>query len=153
MIEARGNLWTYEPDGGEGRLLRCVTTNGATRRDGAAVMGRGCAAEAKQRIPGIEHKLGELLDQYGNRVFRLCSLADGSHLASFPVKTHWKQKADLELIERSAGQLIELVEKFSYAAAVLPRPGCGNGGRHFHSEVKPLLEQVLAGRGFVVISY
>lgn len=128
MIEACGNLWTFQPeaiDNEDRTLLRCITTNGATRRDGAAVMGRGCASEAKEMLPGIEYKLGGLLNQHGNRVLRLAKLSDGSHLASFPVKHHWRVPADLELIERSAAQLVELVEKFSYTAAVLPRPGCG----------------------------
>lgn len=152
MIEARGNLWTFEPDHAQGRLLRCITTNGDTRRDGAAIMGRGCAAEAKEKIPGIEYRLGKLLQEYGNRVMRLCSLDDGSHLASFPVKSHWCERADLELIERSAHQLVELAQKFGYTP-VLPRAGCGNGGRSWPREAKPLLEGILLDERFVVISF
>ena len=155
MIEVRGNLWTVQPEaaGCEDRtLLRCITTNGAVRRDGAAIMGRGCAAEAKEKLPGIEYRLGGLLAEHGNRVFRLCSLADGSHLASFPVKHHWREQADLELIEGSVRQLVELVEKFSYTA-LLPRPGCGNGARSWPRDVKPLLEGLLLDERFVVISF
>lgn len=158
MIEVRGNLWTFKVDAEAGacagqspRLLRCITTNGATRRDGAAVMGRGCALEAKEKMPGIEYRLGELLGEHGNRVFRLGALADGSHVASFPVKHHWKQLADLDLIERSSRQLVELADKFGYRALV-PRPGCGNGALAWH-DVRPVLEQVLVGERFVVITH
>lgn len=156
MIEVRGNLWTFEANteagGGKGcRLLRCITTNGATRKDGAAVMGRGCAREAKEKMPGIEYRLGELLGEYGNRVFRLGALPDGSHVASFPVKHHWREQADLDLIERSAHQLLELAGKFGYRALV-PRPGCGNGALAWH-DVRPVLEQVLVDERFVVITY
>lgn len=151
MIEARGDLWTFEPDRKEGRVLRCITTNGAVRPDGAAVMGRGCAAEAKERIPGIEYHLGALLVEHGNRVFRLCSLADGSHLASFPVKRHWKEKADLQLIERSASQLARLAHEAGYKP-VIPRPGCGNGSLRWEA-VRPVLEQALPGERFTVITF
>lgn len=152
MIEARGDLWIYDPGSGNGTLLRCITTNGAVRRDGAAVMGRGCAAEAKERLPGIEYRLGALLAEHGNRVFRLCSLNDGSHLASFPVKHHWREQADLNLIERSARQLVELVEKFSYTDALVPRPGCGNGSLSWDA-VRPVLEQALPGQRLTVITF
>lgn len=52
MKEIYANLWEVEAD------LRVVTTNGAVRRDGACVMGRGCAREAKERYPGVEYRLG-----------------------------------------------------------------------------------------------
>lgn len=79
-------------------------------------------------------------------------MEDGSHLASFPVKRHWREKADLELIERSARQLVEIVENRSYAAAVLPRPGCGNGSLSWEA-VRPVLERALPGERFTVITF
>lgn len=36
----------------------CITTNGCVKLDGTGVMGRGVAAEAKRRWPGIERNLG-----------------------------------------------------------------------------------------------
>lgn len=103
-------------------------------------------------MPAIEYRLGELLGQYGNRVFRLGALPDGSHGASFPVKHHWREQADLDLIERSAHQLVELAGKFGYNA-LFPRPGCGNGARSWPRDVKPLLEKFLFDERFVVISF
>ncbi|MGF1472959.1 MAG: ADP-ribose-binding protein [Rubrobacteraceae bacterium] len=145
MQEARGNLWDEPCD------LRVITTNGATRKDGAAIMGRGCALEAKQRFPGIDLKLGRLIQQHGNRVMRLAKLTDGSVLASYPVKHHWKEEADPALIERSAHQLVALANTFGQTNVLLPRPGCGSG-RLSWGEVKPLLESILDER-FTVITY
>lgn len=152
MIEVRGDLWKLEPD--EYPALKLVTTNGECRRsDGAAVMGRGCAKQAKEMLPGIDYKLGELLREYGNRVMRLGALPDGSHIGSFPVKHSWKEKADLALIERSAHQLVELADRFGYAMVYLPRPGSGNGGRSYEGEIRPLIERILTGDRFVVVTY
>jgi hypothetical protein len=75
-----GDLWDVGAD------LRVITTNGDVDRRGAAVMGRGCALEAKARVPGIEYRFAGLLERHGNRVMRLAKLPDGSHLASFPTQ-------------------------------------------------------------------
>ena len=158
MLEKKADLWVVDAD------LRVISTNPVTRNDGAAVMGRGCAKEAKERFPGLEYHFGRLLDKHGNRVMRLAETApDGTHalglfskdrtgtvLASFPVKKHWREEAMPELIRRSADQLLALADKFGYERIALPRPGCGNG-RLLWADVKVLLEPVLDDR-FTVLS-
>jgi hypothetical protein len=97
MIEVVGNLWTYPAD------FRVITTNGATRGDGLAVMGRGCALEAKKRYPKLARLLGERLRARGNHVqfFSDREIGDRLGLFTFPVKHRWDQPADLDLIRRS----------------------------------------------------
>ena len=112
-------------------------------------MGRGCALEAKERYPGIEYRLGDLLAEHGNRVMRI-GRYDGVVVASFPVKRHWREEAIPELIFRSANQLVELTEKFGYERVVLPQPGCGNGRLRW-ADIQPVLSVVLDDR-FTVVS-
>lgn len=150
MIEVNGDLWKLSPE--PAPCLRLITTNGETRKDGAAVMGRGCARQAKELVPGIDYKLGALLGRHGNRPMRLAALADGSHLGSFPVKHSWREAADPQLIERSAHQLVELADDFGYRRIFLPRPGCGNGALEW-PDVRRILEEVLADERFCVITY
>ncbi len=145
MREIFGNLWEVEAD------LRVISTNPIVNRHAAAVMGRGCALEAKARVPDIEYHFAKLLKTHGNRVMRLARLSDGSGLASFPVKHHWKDEADPDLIRRSAKQLAALADKFGYERVVLPRPGCGNG-RLCWDDIKPILADVLDDR-FAVITF
>lgn len=145
MREIEDNLWEVSCD------LRVITTNGAVRSDGACVMGRGCALEAKQRFPGIDLKLGRLLREHGNRVMRLAQLTDGSELASFPVKHHWKEEADPALIQRSAHQLVALANRFDYTNVIIPHPGCGNGKLSWE-QVRPILSEILDNR-FTVITF
>lgn len=144
MKEAVGDLWEMPAD------LRVITTNPAINAKNQAVMGRGCALEAKRRIPGLEYRFAGLLREHGNRVMRLARYR-GADLASFPVKHHWKQEADPELIRSSARQLAALADKFGYERVVLPRPGCGNG-RLLWSDVRPVLARILDDR-FTVVTF
>ena len=136
MIEVVGDLWEFPAD------VRVITTNGTVRKNGEAVMGRGCALEAKQRWPTMPRALGRMIEQHGNHVHRLLRRVvvigekenhlDGFELYSFPVKHHWMQKADISLIRRSAEELLCAVET-GPLTVVLPHPGCGNGGLHWCS--------------------
>lgn len=144
MQEAIGNLWDYPSD------LICITTNGYVKRNGACVMGRGCAHEAKVRFPRVEFKLGTYLKRYGNRPF-LLDIKLWPHLASFPVKHEWWMRADYHLIAQSAVLLVDMVERRGYEQVVIPRPGCGNGGLNWH-DVKKILDPVLDER-FTIITF
>lgn len=126
MREATGNLWTYPAD------YRVITTNGCVRRDGACVMGRGCAREAARRWPDLPYVVGTLVQRKGNRVHFLAEY----NLFTFPVKHHWQDAADLALIAESTAALA--LQLMSTATYVMPRPGCGNGQRQW-DDVRPLL--------------
>lgn len=143
MIEVKGNLWDFPAD------FRVITTNGAVKYNGACVMGRGCAREAKDKYHNIEFRLGNEIKRRGNHVHYLQDL-----IISFPVKHHWKQQADLKLIEQSTQELLDWVDNYQSTykkplKVVLPRPGCGNGSRDWE-EVKPILEKYLDDRFYVI---
>lgn len=126
MIEVTGNLWTYPAD------YRIITTNGARRADGCAVMGRGCAREAAVKWPVFPAVLGARLRKFGNHVH----LFRDFRLLTFPVKHHWQELADLQLIAQSVAEISLMgVLDFEY---VMPRAGCGNGGLTW-DVVQPLL--------------
>lgn len=127
MIEVIGDLWTFPAD------FRVITTNGSVRRDGACVMGRGCAKEAAQRYSQLPYELGERIRRLGNRVHFFQDYS----LFTFPVKHVWSDQASLELIAESTEAFGR--QLLASAHYVMPRPGCGNGQRTW-DEVKPLLQ-------------
>lgn len=139
MKEVNGDLWDSNAD------IIVITTNGATRKDGAAIMGRGVALQAKNRYTGIEHVLGRLIRENGNHV----NIITGNipKIVSFPVKHHWRERADLKLINQSVLELILLVNRLypNYTAVALPRPGCGNGRLRWE-DVKSIIRPVLDDR-------
>lgn len=148
MKEAFGNLWEQEAD------ALCITTNGYVNAQGKATMGAGCALEAVARYPAIARELGDLIRLFGNHVHVMFSASHQDHpevIFSFPVKHHWKEKADLTLITRSARELVEKTDKYGFKNVFVPRPGCGNGGLKWE-DVKPLLEPILDDR-FTVITF
>lgn len=141
MKEIAENLWTLRERG----EIIAITTNGFVKRNGEAVMGRGCAYEATQKLPGLKKTLGSYITKWGNRVFYF--KAQG--LITFPVKHHWGEPADTKLIAKGCAQLMHILDKFGIEAVYLPRPGCGNG-RLAWDEVRLIIEPLLDDRVTIV---
>lgn len=147
MIEIEGNIWDYHARG----HWIVITTNGCVRKDGAAVMGRGIAAQTKDRIPDFPYLLGHHIVVSGNTV----GVFSNERIITMPVKHNWWERANLELIEKSAAGLSALCSTWVSRLHLPPmvvymvRPGCGNGGLSWEV-VKPILEKYLDDR-FVVI--
>lgn len=136
MIETKGYAWLELPnyDG------LCITTNGCVKNNGAAVMGKGIALEAKHKISGIDFTLGKSLKDNGNHV-ALLKKYKGKFIFSFPVKYYWRDKADIQLIKRSCEELNEIAIAYNIKI-LLPKPGCGAGQLKWDfvkNEIKDLL--------------
>ena len=108
-----GDMWTTftETD------LFLITTNATIKRNGALVMGRGIARQARDRFPGLDVALGKQIKNVcGNPSTQLRS-GQGQYgllvsprwprakLGAFQVKRHYSQLASLELIRRSTTAL------------------------------------------------
>lgn len=130
MIEVYGDLWDYPAQ------VICLTTNGTIKKNGHVVMGRGVAQQARDKFRDLDLLLATMIRREGLRVSFLTT-----KLFSFPVKYNWWEKADLELISKSARQLAQIASDQPNLIFVLPRPGCGNGQRTW-DEVKPLLQDL-----------
>lgn len=149
MREAFGDLWTMRAD------AVCITTNGYVTTAGRGVMGRGVAAQAKRRFPGIDKALGEALTKNGNHVQIIAWWGDGVALVAFPVKHVWRDAADLGLIRRSCAELVVLADNprgkagRTWERILLPRPGCGNGRLRWE-DVSPIVEPLLDDRVVIV---
>jgi hypothetical protein len=149
MIEQQGDAWKLIHAGGD---ALCITSNGVVRRDGACVMGRGIALQAKTHFPGLEYWLGTKILESGNHVHDIMrEHTDGRpwHLVSFPVKHKWQDPADLRLIVRSCEELMTMIEEKKWSRVYLPKPGCGNGQLHY-GDVRPAIKAVLDDRVTVI---
>jgi len=138
MIEVTGNIWRYPAD------FIVITTNGDINSKSEAVMGRGVALQAATRYPWIKLALARYIRSSGNCLHYILS-GDSRiipPIIAFPVKHHWREKADLELIAQSAKELqifINMNNVNKELIYVMPKPGCGNGGLSW-KEVKPVIE-------------
>ena len=144
MKEATGNIWRLPCD------AIVVPTNGNVNRHGEAVMGRGIALQAARRWPLLPKVLADLLRSDGNHVFDVYKPRRLPTLLTFPVKHHWHQHAELDLIERSTQELVAKANHLAYHRVALPRVGCGNGGLDW-TDVLPILERYLDDR-FILVS-
>jgi len=129
-----------------------VPTNGSVRRDGCLVMGRGLAKQAALSYTRLSQILGEMIERHGNVV----NILYAYRLITFPVKHKWNERANLQLIARSARNLAWASDAIAGRArehhpVYLPRVGCGNG-RLAWVDVKPVLEKYLDAR-FVVVDW
>lgn len=167
MLEAYGNIW----DNLELFDALVITTNGFIKNNGEAVMGRGIALQAKERFPSLPKKLGLHLQLLSNHVGIFTILPAEYHLVdhhyyilTMPVKPDyvrtitgmmpgWRAKADIKLIERSAKELVQIVDvkEHQINSVLMPRPGCGNGGLKWEV-VKPIIAPILDDR-FTVMTY
>lgn len=139
MKEIYGDLWEFY-----GRAVIAITTHGYVTAGGESPMPRGCARQARERLPALPRILGRLVAAGGNHVFEL---AEG--VVSFPVEHHWLENPDLRLIERSAQELVALADARGWLEVIVPRPGCGGGGLEW-AAVRPILERHFDGRFRVI---
>ncbi|MFQ5542524.1 MAG: ADP-ribose-binding protein [Candidatus Binatia bacterium] len=126
-----------------------ITTNGIVKRERTCVMGRGCARQTAARFPELPSKLASRISAQGNHV----SYFPEYRFITFPVKHNWWEAADLNLIGRSARELLKIVEVKKIKKAIyLLRPGCGNG-RLKWKEVKKSLSPILKSDQFHIVTY
>ncbi len=143
MIEVQGDMFEDYLDPG---VAYVITTNGFVKNNGEAVMGAGTAKVAAQLHNDLPNMLGDLILSYGNVPFIL-----PYGFVSLPVKHHWKEKADVDLINRSLSYLQDLRSIYYRTTTIyLPRPGCGNGQLSWH-HVRPLVEHYFGDDDDVVI--
>lgn len=130
-----------------------ITTNGITRRNGYAVMGRGVALSAKNNFPYIDRDLGRLLRKSGNQAYNLGVRnwkGTDMTILTMPTKNHWRDPSDLELIKKSAKELVSLADSLNLTTIYLPRPGCQNGHLEWDT-VKATIEGILDDRFIVCL--
>lgn len=168
MKQLKGNLFNQECD------AICITTNGFVKKDGSCVMGKGCAKQAVGYFPSLPWDLGSLIKNNGNNAYHLLTI-DGMALVSFPVKpiwceyrvkedvvAHmrgkfkigdkipgWASTAMIQIIEKSAAQLVEMADLKGWKKIVIPRPGCGAGELRW-DDIKPILEEILDDRFYII---
>ena len=121
------------------------TGNSYINKKGELVMGRGAALEVKKHYPNIPKILGDKIKEIGKRhpVFRenygLIILNSG--IGVFQVKYHYKDSADLNLINYSAKILSEFAKLKEDKIFHMNFPGIGYGQLD-EKDVLPIIEQL-----------
>lgn len=143
-----------------------IPTNGFLTRNGAGVLGRGLALQAREKYPEVSYNLGQHLKVNGHCVGYI--LKAPVKLLSIPVKpSHCKIlstedrqsllsrvsylykdgqtapgfhcKANLSIIERSLSELVKFIKDHNIPSVHIPLLGCGNGELNPMIDLFPLL--------------
>lgn len=144
-----GSIWAYEKT----HDLVIPVNIGWRKSDHSNVMGRGLALQGARKYPDFPFWFGLECEARKDETPTLSY--PKAHLIAFPVKPlnaaapwmSWKNKADLELIERSTKQLAVLTVDRPVAVSMV---GCGNGGLEM-SEVRPILDRHLSSDRFTLV--
>lgn len=144
-----GNMWTAFDEA----TLFLLTTNSTIKRNGALVMGRGIARQARDRFPGLDAALGkQILSTCGNQGqygLLVSPRWPEARLGAFQVKRHYSQPAStstslsagLELIRHSTAVLCAWCTEHPGATIAVNFPGIGSG-RLSREDVLPIIMQL-----------
>lgn len=134
----QGNMWSAYDQAD----LFLITTNSTLKKNGALVMGRGIARQARDLFPGLDRTLGrEIARRCGNQGeygLLVSPRWPAAKLGAFQVKGHYSGPASLELIQRSTAELCAWCTEHPNARVELNFPGIGNG-RLLKGDVLPIV--------------
>lgn len=162
MQKMLGNIWVLAQNN-----PIVISTNGYVKTtNGECVMGRGIAAQVKERFPDFPLRLGSLIQNHGNHVFQV--MYPGYNFLTFPVKPingrnsgnnvvkhmaesfkignvvpGWAMKADLAIIKQSIEELVQVTKNWRQEDKIFcPLFGCGAGELSWIKEVEPLVKHL-----------
>lgn len=140
-----GDLWSAF----RGTDLFCFTTNSILRRDGRLVMGAGVARQARDRIPGLDLRLGARIRELGaaSAVYGLivlepepCASSERRPLlGALQTKVQFRDPSPLDLVALSVRELAGWMHSHPGSRVDLPFPGIGLGGLD-PTDVQPILD-------------
>ncbi len=129
MIREIGNMWDIYGD----HECFLITTNSYIRQDGALVMGRGIALQAKNRWSQLPYDLGECIEH-----LEVYGLLWCSGIGAFQVKKHYMRDAQTDIIRHSTSMLKLHAHNHPNVRYDLNFPGIGHG-RLEHDEVHEII--------------
>lgn len=106
-----GDLWTFHAQGHP--LL--IPTSGDHTTQGRACMMSGHALIAARRFPQLAFQLGKRVALSGNHAY----FWEDYHLITFPVTTDSLSSINLELLQRSGRETIQLIEHYHLTSLYL----------------------------------
>lgn len=144
MILCTGDIWD---ELGKADLI-LVPGNSTLKTNGELVMGAGAAMELAQRFPDAPRVFGKgnqspncYQCNYGVVFNDLVNDGVEYRVGLFQSKIHWRDRGNLNIIARSAGQLLNFANVQRDWRIAMCFPGIGLGGLN-RADVLPILEKL-----------
>ena len=142
-----GDIWSLAT---ELEAWVVVPTNTTIRRDGDAVMGAGMAKDAVDRFPGLAGSLAAHIRKFDSRIYVQ------NPIICLPTKHNWRNPSKIEFVEQGCHELLDLARILTSVGdthpILLPQLGCGLGGLNWERQVRPLVDSILEGDRFVLVT-
>lgn len=120
-----GDLWNHP------KACKIIPVNLSTNHAGHAILGKGVAKQAAMKYPSLPSLYGTYLKSRQPNQSAVM-FDETAELLLVPVKRHWSDKAQLDLIETS---LLEVINMGAFGNIYTPLLGCGFG----ELEILPVL--------------
>ena len=130
----KGNMWSVYKEAD----YFVFTGNSFIKNNGALVMGRGMAKQVRNKIPGIDIRIG-------SRILKKClhlrtyGFVHSGRIGVFQVKQHYYETASLAIVEYSTTCLISFAIKHKNKHIHINYPGVGCGGLT-KKQILPIIE-------------
>jgi O-acetyl-ADP-ribose deacetylase (regulator of RNase III) len=109
------------------------------------VMGKGLALEFRKRFPQMYEEYKQQCKEGRITIgsLHLYKQAPRYWILNFPTKNHWRNKSNLDYIERGLLEFRKKYAEWSISSIAFPKLGCQLGGLDW-DQVKPIMEKHLS---------
>jgi len=114
------------------------TANSTLTRDGKLVMGAGNAKTVRDKVKGIDERIGIILSKLDNKSKYGIIFDTKTKMFAFQTKINWRNKSPISLIQFSLQMLKHHAKNNLDKSYALPIPGIGHGG-FTREQIEPYL--------------
>lgn len=114
-----------------GDILNATTQTIVNTVNCVGVMGKGLAAQFKEKYPGMYNRYKELcsMGKINIGTLYVYSVPDeDKKIVNFPTKDHWKNNSKIEYLIAGLRKFVDKYEEFGISSVAFPMLGCRNGG-------------------------
>lgn len=106
-------------------------------------MGKGIAYQFKLRFPENNKDYVKACNNGALTIGKLHFYKeDGKTIINFPTKDKWRNKSEMDYIEKGLNELVELLPRLNINSIAIPPLGCGNGGLKWDDVKKLIVEKL-----------
>jgi len=113
-------------------------------------MGAGLAKDASQRHPELPKNLAKHIESFQDRIYVY------NPIICMPTKRCWRYPSKMKWIEQGCRELVDMARILSSVGddrtILLPEIGCGLGGLNWERQVRPVVDLLLQGNRFLLVS-
>ena len=110
------------------------------------VMGKGIAKDFKQIYPDMFQRYRRICEDSSLDIGDLWLYkTNNKWVLNFPTKRHWRNPSHPEYIRKGLEKFVQTYHSLGITSISFPMLGCGNGELDWERQVRPLMEEYLAG--------